>query len=166
MIPAHFVGLEKMPLTFNGKLNKDALPAAHVQSLKLTMPRKMKNKHCYAGFGRMCSMYGKQASPTLSFSWGDSIKALQVSARLAAEGWDMTIRDLFQFPTIEELASHLTPTVSIADQGPVEGNASLTPVQQRFLPILAPLNIITIKQSCSQVKKDWTRLHCAGPYPL
>lgn len=44
----------------------------------------------------------------------------------------MTIRDLFQFPTIEELASHLTPTVSIADQGPVEGNANLTPVQQRF----------------------------------
>lgn len=99
-------------------------------------------------------MSGKPALRTPSFSWGDSIKALQVSARLAAEGWDMTIRDLFQFPTIEELASHLTPAASIADQGPVEGNARLTPVQQRFLPTLALLNTITIMQSCSRVRKD------------
>ncbi|MDE1453327.1 amino acid adenylation domain-containing protein [Bacillus paralicheniformis] len=133
MIPAHFVGLEKMPLTFNGKLNKDALPAAHVQPLE-TYHAPQNEKQALLCRIWEDVLHVRQAGITDSFFQlgGDSIKALQVSARLAAEGWDMTIRDLFQFPTIEELASHLTPTVSIADQGPVEGNASLTPVQQRF----------------------------------
>ncbi|MEC0636197.1 amino acid adenylation domain-containing protein, partial [Bacillus haynesii] len=133
MIPAHFVGLEKMPLTFNGKLNKDALPAAHVQRLETYHAPKNEKQALLCRIWEDV-LHVRQAGITDSFFQlgGDSIKALQVSARLAAEGWDMTIRDLFQFPTIEELASHLTPTVSIADQGPVEGNASLTPVQRRF----------------------------------
>ncbi|MED2976742.1 amino acid adenylation domain-containing protein [Bacillus swezeyi] len=133
MIPAHFVGLEKMPLTFNGKLDKDALPAAPVQR---PQTYHAPNNEKQALLCRIWEdvLHVRQAGITDSFFQlgGDSIKALQVSARLAAEGWDMTIRDLFQFPTIEELASHLTPAASIADQGPVEGNARLTPVQQRF----------------------------------
>lgn len=78
----------------------------------------------------------------------------------------MTIRDLFQFPTIEELASHLTPTVSIADQGPVEGNASLTPVQQRFFAYPGAFEHHYNQAVMLTSEKDWTRLHCAGPYPL
>ncbi|MCY9324254.1 phosphopantetheine-binding protein, partial [Bacillus haynesii] len=97
MIPAHFVGLEKMPLTFNGKLNKDALPAAHVQrSQTYHAPKNEKQ-------ALLCRIWEdvlhvRQAGISDSFFQlgGDSIKALQVSARLAAEGWDMTIRDLFQ----------------------------------------------------------------------
>ncbi|MCY9190590.1 condensation domain-containing protein, partial [Bacillus mojavensis] len=63
---------------------------------------------------------------------GDSIKALQVSARLAAEGWSMTIQDLFRYPTVHELSGHITPLTSQAEQRPIEGEADLTPIQNRF----------------------------------
>ncbi|UOY89131.1 non-ribosomal peptide synthetase [Bacillus glycinifermentans] len=133
MIPAHFFGLEKMPLTVNGKLDKDALPAVHIKPSPVYHPP---NSDKQAVLCRIWEdvLHIPRAGITDSFFelGGDSIKALQVSARLAAEGWNMTIRDLFQFPTIQELEHHLTPAETIPDQGAVEGHAELTPVQQRF----------------------------------
>ncbi|MBT2575783.1 amino acid adenylation domain-containing protein, partial [Bacillus sp. ISL-51] len=133
MMPAYFIGLDSMPLTLNGKLDKEALPAGEI-NISQSFIAPIDDKQAM-----LCRIWEDvlhipKAGIRHSFFelGGDSIKALQVSARLAGEGWSMSIRDLFQFPTIEELAQHLTQAVSAADQGPAEGQAPLTPVQQRF----------------------------------
>lgn len=82
------------------------------------------------------------------------LKALQVAARLAAEGWSMTIRDLFRYSTIQELCGHITPLASQADQGPAEGEAELTPIQRRFFGQDHAFTIITTSPSCFSVTKD------------
>lgn len=44
----------------------------------------------------------------------------------------MTIRDLFRYPTIQELSGHITPLASQVDQGPAEGEADLARFSEDF----------------------------------
>ncbi|WP_141770222.1 non-ribosomal peptide synthetase, partial [Bacillus sp. FMQ74] len=133
MIPAHLIPLENMPLTLNGKLDRNALPAPNdVLSRPYTAPVDDIQKTIAYIWEDVLSMSRVGIYDSFFELGGDSIKALQVSARLAAEGWSMTIRDLFRYPTIQELSGHITPLACQADQGPVEGEAELTPIQRRF----------------------------------
>ncbi|MCY8308651.1 amino acid adenylation domain-containing protein, partial [Bacillus vallismortis] len=133
MVPAHLIPLENMPLTLNGKLDKNALPApSNVLSRPYTAPVNDIQKTMASIWEDVLSMSQVGIHDSFFELGGDSIKALQVAARLAAEGWSMTIRNLFRYPTIQELSGHITPLASQADQGPVEGEADLTPVQRRF----------------------------------
>ncbi|TWO94597.1 non-ribosomal peptide synthetase, partial [Bacillus velezensis] len=64
---------------------------------------------------------------------GDSIKGIQMASRLNQHGYKLEMKDLFQHPTIEELVSYVERTEGKqADQGPVEGEADLTPIQRWF----------------------------------
>ncbi|WP_039074103.1 non-ribosomal peptide synthetase [Bacillus sp. MSP13] len=133
MVPAHLIPLENMPLTLNGKLDKNALPApSNVLSRPYTAPVNDIQKTLASIWEDVLSMSRVGIHDSFFELGGDSIKALQVAARLAAEGWSMTIRNLFRYPTIQELSGHITPLASQADQGPAEGEADLTPVQRRF----------------------------------
>ncbi|MFD6979035.1 plipastatin non-ribosomal peptide synthetase PpsA, partial [Bacillus subtilis] len=133
MIPAYLIPLENMPLTLNGKLDRNALPAPNnVLSRPYTAPVNDMQKTMAYIWEDVLSMSRVGIHDSFFELGGDSIKALQVAARLAAEGWSMTIRDLFRYSTIQELCGHITPLVSQADQGPAEGEAELTPIQRRF----------------------------------
>jgi non-ribosomal peptide synthase protein (TIGR01720 family) len=70
---------------------------------------------------------------------GDSILAIQVTARANAAGLRLTPRQLFQFPTISDLAavSGSGPVVD-AEQGIVEGPVPLTPIQRWFVDLNLP----------------------------
>nr|CAF1827117.1 Plipastatin synthase subunit A [Bacillus subtilis] len=133
MIPAHLIPLENMPLTLNGKLDRNALPAPNnVLSRPYTAPVNDIQKTMAYIWEDVLSIPRVGIHDSFFELGGDSIKALQVAARLAAEGWSMTIRDLFRYSTIQELCGHITPLASQADQGPAEGEAELTPIQRRF----------------------------------
>ncbi|MGI8324449.1 amino acid adenylation domain-containing protein [Bacillus velezensis] len=133
MMPSHIIGLDSMPLTLNGKLDKSALPAEEIHSTQaFVAPGDEKQAMLCRIWEDVLHVQKAGIHHSFFELGGDSIKALQVSARLAGEGWNMSIRDLFQFPTIAELAKHLMPAVATADQGPIEGSAPLTPIQQRF----------------------------------
>ncbi|QIW80197.1 non-ribosomal peptide synthetase [Bacillus tequilensis] len=133
MVPAHLIPLENMPLTLNGKLDRNALPAPNdVLSRSYTAPVNDIQKTMAYIWEDVLSMSRVGIHDSFFALGGDSIKALQVAARLAAEGWSMTIRDLFRYPTIHELSGHLTPLTSQAGQAPAEGEADLTPIQRRF----------------------------------
>ncbi|OMF83966.1 condensation domain-containing protein, partial [Paenibacillus sp. FSL R7-0273] len=61
---------------------------------------------------------------------GDSIKAVQIAARLRGHQLHLAIRDLFRYPTVLELSPHVQTLTRQTDQGPVEGEVRLTPIQQ------------------------------------
>ncbi|WP_038828410.1 condensation domain-containing protein, partial [Bacillus subtilis] len=64
---------------------------------------------------------------------GDSIKGIQMASRLNQHGWKLEMKDLFQHPTIEELTQYVERAEGKqADQGPVEGEVILTPIQRWF----------------------------------
>jgi non-ribosomal peptide synthase protein (TIGR01720 family) len=64
---------------------------------------------------------------------GDSIISLQVVARAAQAGMRFTSKQLFQKPTVGELAGVVEESVAArGEQGEVTGEAELTPIQQWF----------------------------------
>ncbi|QIR20867.1 lichenysin synthetase, partial [Bacillus subtilis] len=64
---------------------------------------------------------------------GYSIKGIQMASRLNQHGWKLEMKDLFQHPTIEELTQYVERAEGKqADQGPVEGEVILTPIQRWF----------------------------------
>jgi len=63
---------------------------------------------------------------------GDSIKAIQISSRMNTAGYQVEMRDIFQFSTIAELSPNIKKVREIADQSTITGVTPLTPIQQEY----------------------------------
>ncbi|RXK31107.1 non-ribosomal peptide synthetase, partial [Bacillus velezensis] len=134
MVPAYMMELEKLPLTPNGKLDRKNLPEPELAlQTAYTAPRNELEEQLSVIWQEVLGT--KQVGIEDSFFelGGDSIKALQVSARLGRYGWKMTASDLFRHPSIKELAPLIRKAERVIDQRPVEGDIPWTPVQHWFL---------------------------------
>jgi bacitracin synthase 3 len=135
MVPSYFVKLDKIPLTSSGKTDRKALPEPDGSIAS--------NKEYVAPANEM--------EETLTSIWqsvlgnpkigvrdnffelgGDSIKAIQVAARLNKYQLTMDIKDLFKNPTIEQLAKNIKYDVKEINQEDVSGEIGLTSVQKWF----------------------------------
>ncbi|CAM4488417.1 non-ribosomal peptide synthetase [Paenibacillus tarimensis] len=134
MIPAYMVALEQMPLTPNDKIDRKALPAPETimqEAAAGELADLQTEMEC-----RLAEVWqevlGCRAGRDSHFFelGGDSIKAIQLTARLQAQGLELSIRDLFQNPTIRHAACCIRATEHTVDQGPVEGEFLLTPIQR------------------------------------
>ncbi|MBE0343298.1 non-ribosomal peptide synthetase, partial [Paenibacillus sp. 28ISP30-2] len=63
---------------------------------------------------------------------GDSIKALQIAARLNAKGLKMDMKDLFRYPQIDLIAPYIKEVIRSIPQRAVQGAVELTPIQWEF----------------------------------
>ncbi|MCM3340480.1 non-ribosomal peptide synthase/polyketide synthase [Paenibacillus sp. MER TA 81-3] len=135
MIPAHFVQLERMPLTPNGKVDRKGLPAPEGNAYtgaEHVAPRTEAEKALAAVWQVVLGTEQVGLMDHFFELGGDSIKSIQVSSRLHQAGYKLEIRDMFKYPTIAELSPHIQPIGRKADQGAVTGEAALTPIQHWF----------------------------------
>lgn len=133
MRPAIYVFLERLPMTPNGKLDKAALPAVEqgrageVTPLQTAAERRLADAWAdclgVAGIGRESDFFALG---------GDSIKALDLSAKLRASGWNLGLRQIFAHPRLEE-QSQLMTSAEAGKSRVVEGEVELTPIQKWFL---------------------------------
>ncbi|MBP1176320.1 amino acid adenylation domain-containing protein/non-ribosomal peptide synthase protein (TIGR01720 family) [Paenibacillus sp. PvR133] len=137
MVPSHFVQMEQMPLTPNGKIDRKALPAPEQISRstqEYSAPRTAEEQVLARVWEAVLG--GGPVGLTDQFfdRGGDSIKAIQVSSRLLQAGYKLDIKDLFKYPEVAELATHLRVSdTQLADQEEVSGAVLLTPIQQWFV---------------------------------
>lgn len=134
MVPAFFIQLEKMPLTPNDKIDRKALPKPSKDEKReeYTAPQ-TELEQLLADIWADVLGVGQVGTKDNFFELGgDSIKAIQVSTRLNAAGWTLAMKELFQYPTIEEVAVHVVPNMRESEQGVVEGEIALTPIQRWF----------------------------------
>jgi len=111
MVPQHLEQLDEFPLTPNGKLDRERLPALE----------QAKSKHYEPPHGEletlMCLLFAevlelKQIGRKESFfaSGGQSLLALKLVSRIEQEiGFALPVRALFEFPTVQELCAQLAP---------------------------------------------------------
>ncbi|MBA9085511.1 amino acid adenylation domain-containing protein/non-ribosomal peptide synthase protein (TIGR01720 family) [Fontibacillus solani] len=135
MVPARFMVLEGMPLSSNGKVNRRELPVPDGELETGTAYTAPENEMEELLADLWQDVLGiRQIGTEQNFFelGGDSIKALQISARLGGRGYKMEIRDLFQYPQISMLGKYIKTVERVIDQRPVNGNVELTPIQRRF----------------------------------
>ncbi len=150
MIPAYFVHLETLPRTVNGKVDREELSrlsfSMEINAENQYIPPTNELEERIAEIWKDVMNVEKVGIDDGYFALGgDSIKAIQISARLQKYKLKLELKDLFKFPTIRELALHIKPLKEIADQGVVEGEVRLTPVQEWFF-----LNYITDEHHFNQ----------------
>ncbi len=110
MVPAAYVALDALPLTVNGKLNRAALPALTEGSFargRYVPPRTPTETALVAVWSRVLGVDRVGALDGFFDLGGDSIRAVTLVAALRAEGFDASVRDVFQAGTIAGLAELL-----------------------------------------------------------
>ncbi|MCM3008271.1 plipastatin non-ribosomal peptide synthetase PpsC [Bacillus subtilis] len=133
MIPAYIIEMETLPLTSNGKLNRKALPEPDVASKQTYIPPRNELEEQLALIWQEVLGIQRIGIEDSFFELGgDSIKALQVSARLGRYGLSLQVSDLFRHPKIKDLSPLIRKSERIIEQGPVQGDVPWTPVQQWF----------------------------------
>lgn len=135
MIPARLTELNELPLTANGKLDEKALPQPELNenpgddiSLRNETEEMMADI-----WEELLGVEGLGPNAHFFHLGGDSIKALQVCARLKQQGYETTVRELFEHQTLGEVSMRLRKVRRVIDQAPVTGEVPLTPIQHWFL---------------------------------
>ncbi|EKU96343.1 non-ribosomal peptide synthase/amino acid adenylation enzyme [Leptolyngbya sp. PCC 7375] len=134
MVPAAVVPLRSFPLTANGKIDRQALPAPNRGSaVEQTAPSSDAEKQLVAIWQDLLRVETIGIHDNFFELGGDSILSIQVIARANQAGLQLTPRQLFDHQTIAALAAVAgTATAAKAEQGPIGGVAPLTPIQHRF----------------------------------
>jgi non-ribosomal peptide synthase protein (TIGR01720 family) len=143
MVPATFVVLLALPLTASGKIDRRALPAPDEGERLATgeafvAPRSRAEEELARIWAGVLRLPKVGIHDNFFEIGGDSILSIQIVSRAQLAGLAITPRQVFEHPTIAELASVAGARAAVsAEQGLVTGAAPLTPVQQWFLE-LAP----------------------------
>src|SRR5689334_3076645 len=137
MVPAAFVRMDTLPLTSNGKVDRRALPAPDVSraSRKDTYvaPRTPAEHTLARIWGEVLGIEAPGVHDNFFELGGDSILSIQVITRARQAGLAITPRQLFQLPTIAELAAIAPLAVSApAQMEDASGEVELTPIQRWF----------------------------------
>ncbi|UCH96821.1 MAG: AMP-binding protein, partial [Candidatus Aminicenantes bacterium] len=136
MIPGYFMVLETIPLSPNGKVDRKALPGpwASARSGTYEPPADEVEAQIAGIWQEVLGIERISINDNFFEIGGDSIKALQVSARLLHKGLKLEISDLYANPTIKQ-ARNKTKTRGThppSPQGTISGEVMLTPIQEWF----------------------------------
>ncbi|MEH2284995.1 MAG: amino acid adenylation domain-containing protein [Nostoc sp.] len=108
MVPAAYISLEAFPLTVNGKIDTQALPATDWNLLRVeedyVAPRNADEESFCAIVAAVLGLEKVGIDDNFFEIGGDSILALQVIAKAKKAGFAISARDLYEFATVRQLA--------------------------------------------------------------
>ncbi|MFF7110513.1 amino acid adenylation domain-containing protein [Pseudomonas sichuanensis] len=140
MVPSHLMPLASLPLTPNGKLDRKALPQPQAAARGAYVAPLDDTQATLAQIWREV-LGAEQVGIDDNFFelGGDSIIAIQVVSRARRQGLQFSPRDLFQHQTVRSLAAAAGQALQVqAEQGLVQGEALLSPIQQQFFEQAVP----------------------------
>ncbi|MBD1865327.1 MULTISPECIES: non-ribosomal peptide synthetase [Trichocoleus] len=139
MVPSAFVSLKALPLTANGKLDRQALPAPKTQNSiakpAFAAPRNEVERQLSAIWSSVLHVAEVGIYDNFFELGGDSILSIQAIAKANQIGLRFTPRQLFEHQTIAQLALVVESQPQgdlTATQALVTGAVLLTPIQHRF----------------------------------
>lgn len=137
MIPSYFVFLEEFPLLDNGKVDRNSLVDPRevidqTQKENKILPLNENQKILIKLFKEILGLTNISLEDNFFNLGGDSIKAIQLSARLSKYGMSLNIEDVFNNPTVKKLSEKLKKINNNCYQDIVHGEVPLSPIQLSF----------------------------------
>lgn len=137
MVPAFFVTLEKIPLTNNGKLDRKSLPEPRYVVTRETdlVPADELEKEVQQIWSGVLGFDNVGLEDNFFELGGDSIKAVQIAARMHDRDLSVNAKDILGYQTIRQLCANVDFKSHIRryDQGIIEGEMGPTPIEAWFL---------------------------------
>ncbi|MBM0106535.1 amino acid adenylation domain-containing protein [Steroidobacter sp. S1-65] len=136
MRPTHWIRLQSYPLLANGKVDRQALLSLQIeksQRPELAAARTQTESLLVTLWQQLLKVDRIGIHDNFFRLGGDSIIVIQLVARARERGVKLSPAQLFEYPTIAQLARVATRQQSIsAEQGLVTGESRLIPIQRRF----------------------------------
>jgi len=108
MVPSAIMVMEKLPLTLNGKVNRQALPRPEKPAESYRAPRNPQEHTLCAMFSEILSQERVGIEDNFFALGGHSLQAMQLISKVQTElGIELALRALFDAPTVAELAAYL-----------------------------------------------------------
>lgn len=142
MVPSHFVMMEGLPLNANGKVDRKRLPdpaesAAPESGAGMEAARTEQEVVLINQLAVLLGIPAVSRQDNYFSIGGDSIKAIQLGARLGDLGWSLKLTDIFTHPRIADLAATMRRKQSRRDDGgsreALTGSCGMSPIQRWFL---------------------------------
>ena len=132
MIPAHFVRLDRFPLTENGKVDHSALPEPSINP-QYVAPGDRVEAALLDVWKEIFGSEDLSVADNFFDLGGDSIKAVQIASRLFEKKIEIKTRDILRYHTIEQIALQANVIgTNVYEQGILAGERGLTPIESWF----------------------------------
>lgn len=139
MIPRAFTLIDTIPVNNNGKLDKAKLPEPELAAGEKMAARNELEQTMLSVFQEILQTQDVGVTDSFFAVGGDSIKGIQVVARLQEQGVAIDTATLFQHQNIAALAQWINnngaslPQVPQVPQTPCTGELTLSPIQHWFM---------------------------------
>ena len=120
MVPSAYVQLESLPLTANGKVDRRALPAPdhnRESRAQYEAPHTLLQEILCGIWAEVLRLEQVGIRDNFFELGGDSIRSVRVVALARAQGLQFSLQQLFQYQTIEELATVVSKSGTHVEQG-------------------------------------------------
>ncbi|MFD3731735.1 amino acid adenylation domain-containing protein [Streptomyces sp. NPDC058632] len=143
MVPSAFVALERLPITANGKLDRKALPAPGIDAYAqrdYTPPSTPTERILSSAWAELMGFdEGRVGAHDNFFALGGhSLLITVLIARLKEHGLDVTVRSVFNSPTLADLAAEIDRGTGGGPAYQVPDNP-IPPDCERITPKMLPL---------------------------
>lgn len=137
MIPAHFINLELLPLTINGKVNTKILPKwenSLENHKEYKPPRNDIEKKLVSIWSEVLEINQSVIGIYDSFFelGGHSLKIMATLVKTLSEGWNVTIKDYYELQTISKIAEKINNDSRIYSQSDASKIQFLTPPKKKI----------------------------------
>ena len=135
MIPQSMMQIEEIPITPNGKLNKQALPEIQMGAEQTYIPpRNEEEKILCECFQEILGTDKVGIHDSFYELGGDSIKAIRIVSYMRTQGYIVTVKEIMNRYTISEIASVTVKNeINQYNQGEANGTAKPTPIISTFI---------------------------------
>ncbi|HEX7984412.1 MAG TPA: condensation domain-containing protein, partial [Duganella sp.] len=150
MVPGAFVRLDALPLTSNGKLDRQALPAPDASALVVRAYAAPQGEVEIAVAAAWCELLGlEQVGRHDNFFelGGHSLLVVGLIKRLREQGWRTDVQMVFAAPVLADFAAQaiMEPTQSPVEPAQASPLVELTPAQWEAIAAATPLGAADIQ---------------------